>query len=108
MVGLLKIYFIYIIGSTFVLSWRVINKIDIAANYIDAIFLIVSIHSFIISFSLYKLFKNEDKEIKIQKIMANQRLDYSRGKILQQFELAWIEKKCIMYYSYKRHQTCIQ
>lgn len=92
MVGLLKIYIIYVFGSIFVLSWRVTNKIYIAANYIDALFLIVSIYSFIISFSLYKLFKNEDKEIKIQKIMANQRLDFLRGKILQQFELAWIKK----------------
>lgn len=75
MMGLLKIYFIYIFGSiiSFIFSLR--KGTLCTADYVDAIFLVAFIYFFMVNLSLYGLIKNEDKGTKMVKIMADQRAD---------------------------------
>lgn len=81
MIGLLKIYFIYISGSTVLLGWRIANGLTITANFIDAAFLVIFVYFFMVNLSLYKLLKNEDKETKMKKVIADQREDYLQENI---------------------------
>lgn len=76
MMGLLKVYFIYVLNTALSVGVSIWKGLFSTSGYIDAIFLVISIYFFAVNFSLYQLMKNEDKGTKMAKLMADHRTDW--------------------------------